>query len=113
LYVDLGNGNAVNYTFRDIPEVEGEVFGDKNSLFVRWCIVGTTGNGTVWKDVGVVFITSIVECGRDLDSEGEDASNDLNGRDRDREGMRGNAYKPTSTLRISHCRRGREELLEV
>jgi hypothetical protein len=43
------------------------------------------GNGTVWKDVGVVFITSIIERGCDFDSEGEDTSDYLNGRDRDRE----------------------------
>ena len=86
LYIDLGNGNAVGYALREIPEIEGEVLGDEESFVVRWGVIKITGNGTVWKDVCVVFITSIVECGCDLDSEGEDTSDYLNRRDRDREG---------------------------
>lgn len=53
---------------------------------MRWGPIERSRNGTVWKDVGIVFITSIVECGCDLDSEGEDAPDHLNGRDRDRKG---------------------------
>jgi len=85
LDVNVRDGNTVDYALRDVPEVEGEVFGDEKSLAVRRSLVKRTGNGTVWKDVGVVFITSIVECGCDFDSEGEDTSDYLNGRDRDRE----------------------------
>jgi hypothetical protein len=71
LYVDLRNRNTVDYTFGDKPQVEGEVFRDKDCLVVRWGAVETTGNGMVWKDMGVVFVTSIVECRCDLDFEGE------------------------------------------
>jgi len=82
---------------------------------VRVGLADRTRNGTVWKDMGVVFITSIVECGCDFDSEGEDTSDYLNGRGRDRE--RGSAgcgetEELTSTLRISQGKRGRSELWE-
>ena len=40
-------------------------------------MVETTGNGMVWENMGVVFITSIIEGGSDLDFEREDTSDDL------------------------------------
>ena len=79
LYGNLRDRNTVDYTLRDKPEVEGEVFGDKNSLVVRWSAVETTGNGMVGKNVSVVLITSIVERGCYLDFEREDATDHLNG----------------------------------
>jgi len=82
---DIRDGHTVGYALRDIPEVKGEVLGDEKGFVVRRGLVKRTGNGTVWKDVGVVFIASIVECGCDLDSEEEGTSDYLNGRDRDRE----------------------------
>lgn len=86
LYVRLRNWDTVDYALGDIPQVEGEVFGDKKGLVVRWSVVERTGNGTVWENVGVVFITSIIERGGDLDIEREDASDHLNDRDGNREG---------------------------
>ena len=85
LYVDNRSGNTVDNALSDVPEVEGEVLGDKESLVVRLCLVETARNGTVWKDVGVVLITSIVECGCGFSSEGEDTPDYLNERDHDRE----------------------------
>lgn len=78
LQVCLRGGNTVDEALGDIPEVEREVFGDEKSLIVRWSVVETTWNGMVWEDVGIVFIASIVECGSDLNLEGEDASDYLN-----------------------------------
>lgn len=78
LDVGLRGRNTVRYALRDVPEVEGEVFGDEKGLIVSWSVVETTGNRMVWDDVGVVFITSIVECGSDLDIEREDTSDHLN-----------------------------------
>ena len=115
-YVDIRNGNTVSNTLRDIPEVEGEVLGDKENLALRLGLVERTRNGEVWKDVGVVLVTSIVECGCNFDSEGEDASDYLNGRGRCQEKgivRMGGRRRPTSTLRMSQCKRGRPEFLEV
>jgi hypothetical protein len=84
-YVDLRNRDAVRDALSDIPKVEREILGDEKSLIMRVGLAERARNGTVWKDVGVVFITGIVECGCDLYSEGEDTSDYLNGRDRDRE----------------------------
>ena len=81
LYVDLRNGNTVDDALRDIPEVKGEVLGNEKSLVVGSRLVDRTGNGTVWKDVGVVFVTSVIECRCDFDSEGEDTSDHLNRRE--------------------------------
>ena len=78
LDVDLRGGNTVDEALRDIPEVEGEVFGDKKGLIVRWTVIESTWNGMVWEDVGIMFMTSIIECGSDLDFEGEDTSDYLN-----------------------------------
>lgn len=78
LYVDHRSGNTVDYALGDVPEVEGEFFRDEKGLIVRWSVVETAGNGMVWENVGVVFITSIIECRSDLDFEGEDTSDYLN-----------------------------------
>ena len=86
-YVDLRNGNTIDYTLRDIPEIEGEILRDEECLVVRCGGIETARNRTVWKDVGVVLITSIIERGCDFDSEGEDTSDYLNRSDRDREGI--------------------------
>jgi len=43
-------------------------------------------DGTVCEDVGVVFVTSVVECGCNFNSEGEDTPDYLNRKNRDREG---------------------------
>jgi hypothetical protein len=81
LYVDFRNWDAVDQALRDIPEVEGEVFWDEESLVVRQSSLEVTRNGMVGDDVGVVFITSIIERGCDLYFEGEDASDYLCKRD--------------------------------
>lgn len=80
-YAEIGNRSAVDDALSDISEVDGEVLGNKKSFAVRVSPTERTKNGTVRKDMGVVFITSIVECGCDLDFEGEDTSDYLNGRE--------------------------------
>ena len=87
-YIEIWNRNAVDDALSDISEVEGEVLGDKKSFVVGVGPIKRTRNRTVWKDMGVVFITSIIERGCDLDFKGEDTSDYLNGRDRDRKGDR-------------------------
>jgi len=84
LYVDLRGRNTVDYALGDVSKVEGEVLRDEESLLVRWSVVEMTGNGMVCEDVGVMFVTSVIECGCDFDPEGEDAADYLNRRDRDR-----------------------------
>jgi hypothetical protein len=79
LYIDPRIGNTVGHALADVSEIEGEVFGDKKGLVVVLSVVETAGNGMVWNDVCIVSITSIVECRRDLDFEGEDTSDNLNG----------------------------------
>lgn len=64
-----------------------------------------------------MFVTSIVEGGRDFDSEGEDTPDYLDRKivigKGDRRDARSRRDKPTSTLRINQCKRGRLVLLEV
>ena len=78
MQVEGRDGNAVDYTLRDISEIEREVLGDEKGLVVRCSrVVETAGNRMVWKKIGVVLITSVVECRCDLDIEREGASNYL------------------------------------
>jgi len=48
---------------------------------VRSCVVEKTGDGTVWKNLGVMFVTSIIKRGCDLDCEGEDTPDHLSRRE--------------------------------
>ena len=70
LYVDLRKGNTIDYALGDISEVEGKVLRDEKSLLVRWGVVMMTGDRAVCEDVGIVFVTSVIECGCNFNPEG-------------------------------------------